>query len=256
MKLKTVSNEGLVAKYTIEGSSPAWINALRRFSQDYVPTLAFEDLEIAQNASALYDDIVAHRIGLIPLTTDLSSYSLPEEGAEVSAMNSVMLTLHVDKPGYVQASSFVSKDPKVKPAFDNIQVTYLLENQEIELTGLAIMGQGVKHVKWTPCNAFYTYEPIVKVNNGSKELAAVIGKYPPQVVEGSKINEKAINTPALIDACDGISDAVSVSYNDKNFIFTVESFGQLQPKEILSEAIVQFNMQLDELKALVKGIKN
>jgi DNA-directed RNA polymerase subunit D len=256
MKLQLISSEGLVAKYSVEGSSPAWINSIRRFSQDYVPTLAFEDLEISQNASALYDDIVAHRIGLIPLTTDLSSYSLVAEGEEVSAMNSVLLSLKVNKAGYVLSGEFESKDPKVKPAFDDIQVSYLLENQELELTGLAVMGQGINHVKWNPCNAFYTYEPIVKVNNASKDLKANIGKYPPAVVEGDKINEKAINTPALIDACDGISDAVTISYNDKNFIFTVESFGQHSPNVILGEAVVQFNKQLDELKSLVKDIKN
>jgi DNA-directed RNA polymerase subunit D len=256
MKLKSISSEGLVAKYGIEATSPAWVNALRRFSQDYVPTLAFEDLEISQNSSALYDDIVAHRIGLIPLTTDLTSYTLVAEGEEVSAMNSVLLSLKVSEPGYVLSSAFESKDPKVKPAFDEIQVSYLLDTQEIELTGLAVMGQGFNHVKWNPCNAFYTYEPIVKVNNASKELKANIGKYPPQIVEGGKINEKAINTPALIDACDGISDAVTIAYNDKNFIFTVESFGQHTPTVILGEAIVQFNKQLDELKSLVKDIKN
>jgi len=256
MKITPISSQGLVAKYKIEASSPAWVNALRRFSQDYVPTLAFEDLEISANSSGLYDDIVAHRIGLIPLTTDLSSYTLVHEGEEVSAMNSVLLTLKASTPGYVTSGAFTSKDPKVKPAFEEIQVTYLIGDQEIALTGLAVMGQGVKHVKWSPCNAFYTYEPIIKVNNASKDLKAVLNKYPSSVVENGKIVEKAINTPALIDACDGISDAVTVSYNNANFIFTVESFGQLAPNEILGEAIVQFNKQLDELKSLVKDIKN
>ena len=51
-------------------------------------------------------------------------------------------------------------------------------------------------------------------------------------------------------------DVVKITYNDPNFIFTVESFGQLPPREILGEAVNQFNAQLDELSKLITTIKN
>ncbi len=44
-----------------------------------VPTMAIEDVEFRKNNSILYDEIIAHRLGLVPLKTDLKSYNLPEK---------------------------------------------------------------------------------------------------------------------------------------------------------------------------------
>lgn len=256
MKFAKISEQGTKTTYKIEGITPAYANSIRRFGMDYVPTLAIEDVEIVLNNSVLYDEVVAHRLGLIPLTTDLKSYTLPE-GEVISAMNSVQLTLNVEAPGFVYAKQLDSKDPKVVPAFKDIQVTYLLEDQAVECTATAVMGQGKVHAKWSPANIFYRYEPIIKVNNRSSKLKDVIENFPPQVVNDGKIDEKSITTPQLIDACEGVcEDVVEIKYSNTNFIFTVECFGQLPANEILSEAMVQFNKQLDDLKDLIKEIKN
>lgn len=256
MKLSKLSGEGVKAIYKVEGITPAYANAIRRLGMDYVPTLAIEDVEIVLNSSALYDEVIAHRLGLISLTTDLKSYTLPE-GEEISAMNSVQLSLNVEGPGYVYAKQLNSKDPKVVPAEDMTQVTYLLEGQSFECSATAVMGQGKEHAKWSPANIFYSYEPNVVVNNKSSELKNVIGNFPPQVIKDGSIDASLINTPELIDACDGVcEDVVKVKYNSSNFLFTVECFGQLPSNEILSEAAIQFNKQLDELKGLIKEIKN
>ena len=44
-------------------------NALRR-SVNYIPILAVDSLEISKNDSALYDEIIAHRVGLVPLKNE------------------------------------------------------------------------------------------------------------------------------------------------------------------------------------------
>ena len=44
-------------------------NAVRR-SLSEVAILAVDEVEIFKNDSALYDEVLAHRIGLIPLKTD------------------------------------------------------------------------------------------------------------------------------------------------------------------------------------------
>jgi DNA-directed RNA polymerase subunit D len=256
MEIKKISSEKLDASYLIKGITPAYANALRRYCIDYVPTLAIEDVEIIKNNSVLYDEILAHRIGLIPISTDLKSYSLPVIGQELNAMNFVVLSLAKVGPGMVYAKDIKTKDPSAKPMFDDIQVVKLFDGQEVELNAVAVMGQGKEHAKWAPCNAFYSYESEIEVKNGA-QLAQFIEKYPAQIIKDGKIDKKLINTPELIDACDGVCDEiVSVKYNNTNFIFNVESFGQLEPKDIIVEALNQFNKQLDEIQDLVKEIKN
>ena len=256
MKLTKVSGENLNVTFGLEGTTPAFANALRRYCIDYVPTLAIEDIEFKNNDSILYDEVVAHRLGLITLTTDLESYKLPEEGEEISAVNSVVLTLEKAEPGYVCAKDLQTKDPKVKPVFDDTQITYLVDDQSFEIIATAVMGQGKEHAKWSPANVYYSYKPSITVNNKSSQLKDVIAKFPPQVVTDGKIDEKAINTPALIDACDGIADdVVTIEYDSTSFLFRVESFGQLQPTDIIAEAVSQFTKQLDDVKDLVKELK-
>ena len=66
----------------LKDTSAVFANTLRRLIIDEVPTMAIDDVEFRKNSSILYDEIVAHRLGLIPLKTDLKSYLTPEEAEE------------------------------------------------------------------------------------------------------------------------------------------------------------------------------
>ena len=62
--------------FIVKDTDPAFANALRRIMTEEVPVMAIEDIEIKDNSSILYDEMIAHRLGLIQLTTDLKSYTL------------------------------------------------------------------------------------------------------------------------------------------------------------------------------------
>ena len=50
-------------------------NAIRRYV-NHVPTLAIDEIEITKNDSPLYDEMIANRIGLIPLKSEKSGKKL------------------------------------------------------------------------------------------------------------------------------------------------------------------------------------
>jgi len=233
--------------FLLKNSNPAFANALRRLMIEVVPTMAIEDVEFVQNNSALYDELLAHRLGLLPLTTDLKGYDLKKPDDELSAKNSVKLTLKAKGPCTVYAEDLKSKDPKVKPAFPKTPIVKLLKGQELEFEATAILGTGREHVKFAPCLAWYTYKPKVTVNNNNKEFDKFKDKFPPQVFANGKIDAKLIEQHDLYEACDGVNDEiVKIERDPTTFVFNIEPWGQLSPSEILACASDRFNEMLEE----------
>ncbi|MFA5797737.1 MAG: DNA-directed RNA polymerase subunit D [Candidatus Woesearchaeota archaeon] len=208
MDIKIISNEEKKERisFSLTGVDVAYANTLRRLMGFEVPVMAIDDVEFRKNNSILYDEMLAHRLGLIPLTTDLKSYNLMSEckcaGAGCASCT-VKFTLKAVGPCTVTTADLKSKDPDIKPISHKIQIVRLLEGQELELEATAILGQGKEHSKWCPGLVFY--------------------RIPDQ---------------------------------DKDeFIFTIESWGQLTPKEIVIKAIDLYNSQLEEFTELVKKIE-
>lgn len=233
--------------FLLKNANPALANALRRIMIEAVPTMAIEDVEFVQNGSALYDEVLAHRLGLVPLTTDLKGYDLKGPEDELSAKNSVKLSLKAKGPCTVYADELKSKDPKVKPAFPKIPLVKLLKGQELELEATAILGVGKTHVKFAPCLAWYFYKPKVVVNNSHKDFDKFKEKFPPQVFANGKIDAKLIEQHNLFEACDGVNEEiVKIEKDPATFIFNIEPWGQLSASEILASAVDHFNVLLEE----------
>ena len=207
MDVKLVENMDKKGKlvFSVKGVDTAYANTLRRIMGFEVPVMAIEEIEFRKNTSILYDEMIAHRIGLIPLTTDLKSYNMMSEckckGAGCASCT-VKLTLRAQGPCTVYSSDIKTKDPEIKPISGKMPIVKLLEGQEIELEATAILGQGKIHSKWAPGLVYY------KMPN----------------VDGDE------------------------------YIFTVESWGQLTPKEIVIKAIDIYNKELEEFAELVKNL--
>ncbi len=251
------SKDKLQMSFMIRGTTPAYANVLRRMMMAEVPTMAIEDVEIVKNSSAMYDETLAHRLGLLPLTTDLKSYRM-KKGAEDdgSAACETILTLKAKGPCTVYASALKSKDPKIIPVYPEMPLCILLKGQEIELMATAILSKGREHMKWSPCLIWYSYEPTLTINQKSEQLEKMRQAYPPQIFDKSgKIDKAAILDNNLIDAVDGVcDDIIKVDYNEKNIIFHIEAWGQLDCKVIVQKAVELFDEQLEELDQSLKNL--
>jgi DNA-directed RNA polymerase subunit D len=262
MEIKMIGKDKKTGRvsFILVNSNHSFANAMRRSMMDSVPTMAIEDVEFRKNNSVLYDEIIAHRLGLLPLKTDLKSYTLPAKckcKGEGCARCSVKMTLKNKGTGYVYASEIKSKDSKIKPVYPKTPIVKLIKGQDIEIEATAKLGTGKEHSKWSACHVWYNYEPKITVNNSSPKFEQFKDKYPPQAFDkAGKLSKELMISNNVVDACDGVcDDVVKVEYNDKNFIFYVEPWGQLGVKEIVATAAEVFKEQLEELKDKLKQAK-
>lgn len=259
MEIRALEKGKDFLKFMLNNSTPSYANTLRRLIINRTPTIAIEDVEIKTNNSALYDEVLAHRLGLLPLKTDLSSYNEKSKcncKGEGCAQCEVKLTLKAQGPGTIYASELKSQDPKIVPVYPEMPIVKLQKEQEIELVATGVVGMGKDHNKWAPGHVWYTYKPSFTINQSSPKFEEVKDRFPPQIFKNGKIDKNLINTPELVDACEGVCDEVlKVEYDDKSFIFHVESWGQLTPKDMVKEAIEVFNGMIDDFAKQVKDLK-
>jgi len=132
-----------------------YVNALRRLSISEVPTFAIDDVVILENSSVMHDEAVAHRLGLIPLRTDLKKFNLPNNCDCKSALGCtncrVLLQLDAeakDKTKIITTTELISEDEFVKPVNQDIPIITLAPGQKMKFEAYARLGLGKDHAKW------------------------------------------------------------------------------------------------------------
>ena len=141
MKIEMLDQKENELIFMIEGINNAIANTIRRTVISEVPTLAIDEIEFIKNQTPLYDEILAHRIGLIPIKTDLRAYSLKEE-ASSKATTELTFTLRAKGPKTVYSGDLKSKDPKCVSVYENIPLVSLLKDKELVFEATAILGKG------------------------------------------------------------------------------------------------------------------
>ncbi len=260
IRLLNKDKEHYKLSFLLKDVSPAFANMFRRIMREEVPTMAIEDIEFAKNSSVLYDEMVGHRLGLLPIKTDLKSYNLISEckcEGKGCARCTLKMTLEAKGPGSVYAEEIKSKDPKVVPVFGKTPIVKLIKGQEIEFEATAILGKGKEHMKWSPGLVHYKYKPVVEITSDCNNCQECL-KCPKKVFE-SKSNKVSVNKDTLFDChlcgyCLEICPKNAIKLNEKEteFIFYVESWGQLPPTTIVSQALEIFQSKLEEFSAAVK----
>ncbi len=259
MKLELIHKEK--DKYVISMDVEDWYaNLLRRLILRESPTLAIEDVVFKKNDSALYDEIIAHRLGLLVFSTPLKDYNFKDKcqcGGAGCSHCQVKFTLKEKGPKMVYAKSLKSSDPKVVPVYPDTPIVKLAEKQELVLEATAILGRGREHAKWSPGYAYFKYFPEIKI--GKVENPEEIVKACPKNIFEFKNNKLSINEKKLIDchlcnACVDVSNGkITIKENADKIIFYAESWGQLKVKEMFSAGIEAFDEKLDEFTKLMRG---
>src|SRR5271156_3823121 len=156
-KVKVLQETEDTITLQLEGVDRSYVNAIRRFCISEVPGMAIDDIVILENSSVLYDEILAHRLGMIPLKTDLERYVLPEKcdcgsplGCQKCRVLLVLAASAKDKPRTVVSGDLVSEDREIRPVSANIPIVKLAAGQAVKLEAYARLGRAKEHAKWQP----------------------------------------------------------------------------------------------------------
>ena len=132
----------------LKGVTLQYANALRRICLNGVPIYAIDTVDMIENSSVLADEGITHRLGLIPLKTDLSRSDESD--------SRIMLTLDSGddtETGRTVTSAELSSDDKVvKPSSDQIPIVQLAPGQKLKFEAYARLGRGTEHAKWNSSN--------------------------------------------------------------------------------------------------------
>jgi len=261
IEIKTLKEANGKLDFVIKNIDAVIANSLRRLITSEIPIMAIETVNVVKNSSALYDEMIAHRLGLIPFKTDPSSYNLKEKckcKGKGCALCELTLSLKANGPCTVYAEAIKSKDPKIKPIYPKIPIVKLLKGQSLDLEIKAILGQGKSHAKFSPGLVYYQAYPKIKVTNckGSGKCVEVCPKDVFKIVNKKVKIVNPMNC-ILCEACEEACphNAINVEDSKTDFIFHVESWGQLKPKKLLLIAIDMLEDKLDEFNKKIKKLK-
>ena len=157
--LDVISKDNQKIAVKLKGIPLQYANALRRVCLNGVPVFAIDTVDIIENSSVLQDEGLAHRLGLIPITTDLSRFNEPSKcecQSETGCSNcKIMLVLDSgdsDVTRTVLSSEMSSEDDSIKPVSEQIPIVQLAPGQRIKIECYARLGRGTDHAKWNSAN--------------------------------------------------------------------------------------------------------
>ncbi|MCD6530384.1 DNA-directed RNA polymerase subunit D [Candidatus Bathyarchaeota archaeon] len=260
MEVKILNLDENNLKLVVKGVDSSFLNSIRRIILSEVPCMAIDDVIILENSSVMNDEFLSHRLGLIPIKTNLDAYKLPEECECKSELGCPLcrasFTLDVEsKDGIkvVYSGDLIPEDPETVPVSDNIPIVKLSSGQRIRLEAYARLGRGKKHAKWQPVSlCVYKNYPHVKVYeelcDGCGECVEVCPEKILRIEEG-KVKVGDVKECSLcldcVKACKKEPKAIEVVWDKDSFILTLESTGALDPERIFLEAINIFNKKAE-----------
>ena len=145
--IQVLSTDPKKISVRLKGVPLQYANALRRICLNGVPIFAIDTVDVIENSSAMMDESIAHRLGMIPLKTELSRFNEPD-----SRVLLVLDSGNKENSETVTSADLLSQDEVVKPSSNKISIAYLAPGQKIKVEAYARLGRGTEHAKWNSSN--------------------------------------------------------------------------------------------------------
>jgi len=255
MKIEIQEMTQTKGKILFSDTDPSMMNAIRRTMIADVPKMAIENIEFHMGAimdeggkefesvSPLFDEIVAHRIGLLPVPTDLDVF-VPKEkctcNGEGCPSCTIMYSINKKGPCTVYSGDLEPLgDAKFKIKDDLIPIIKLADGQAILAYANAQLSTGKEHAKYSPvCGIGYRFSAKVTLEGGKCDHDEICISVCPKEVfakEGKKIvvahPERCTLCMACVDSCE--LGCIKVEGNPNKILFKYETDGSISAKELM-----------------------
>ena len=145
--IEIISKDAKKISVKLKGIPLQHANALRRICLNGVPIFAIDTVDVIENSSVLADEGIAHRLGMIPLHSDLSKFDESD-----SRVTLVLDSGKVETTKTITTAELISQDDIVKPISDKIPIVELAPGQQLKIESYAKIGRGTDHAKWNSAN--------------------------------------------------------------------------------------------------------
>lgn len=263
LKVKVLSCTDELLRLDLIGVDASMANAIRRVMISEVPTVAIDKVHLWQNTGVIQDEILCHRLGLIPIwVPDIDSVeTAKEEGDDFDISGAIKFKLHVKCPMdhpkgqslhvysgdlKFEAQSKTQQDfaKAPRPVHPDILIAKLRPGHEIECELFCLKGTGKIHAKWSPvCTASYRLMPDITIlQPQTGEAGRHLVQLCPKSVFDMEDNAAVVKRPRDCSACrrcieeipQGIVELAKVK---DHFIFSVESSGCMPAAEVFARAL-------------------
>jgi DNA-directed RNA polymerase subunit D len=277
MKINIVEMTPTKAQFVIADTSPAFANALRRTIISNVPKMALDNVEFHlgpimdekgaafESVSPLFDEIVSHRLGLIPIPTDLDAFNFRAKctcNGEGCPSCTIMYSLNKKGPCTVYSGDLEPVgDSKYKIKDDLIPIVKLAEDQALLVYATAELGTGKQHAKWQAAlGAGYRYFAKIEIDSSKCDLGGSCVKVCPKGVlakEDRKIVAKHPEKCNLCNSCIEVCDAgvIKVTGDPSKVLFRFETDGALTAKEVLIRGLKILEERFEGLREQISTLE-
>jgi len=263
--IKLIERDSKHVRLLFEGYDRSYVNAIRRLALSEVPVLAIDDVVILDNTSAVYDEVVSHRLGLVPLNTPPDKYPLPEDcdcgspsGCSKCRVMMVLDAVAGDEARTVFSGELVSpEDPDVKPSSATVPIVKLAPGQRLKIEAYARMGRGWEHAKWQASNisVLKPYpQVIIKKTRAGQDAAGIEAVCPVSILKLKSGNLHVTEETKCILCMECVKqypELIEVKEKEGSFFLEIETAGAMPASIVLFKALEILQRQLGELSSKI-----
>ncbi|KAI8060096.1 DNA-directed RNA polymerase [Gongronella butleri] len=275
-------------EFDLIGIDASIANAFRRVMIAEVPTMAIENVYVMNNTSIIQDEVLAHRLGLIPIRAPPECFDYRTSDENPTDLNTLVFKLKIKCQRNPQADenetdpkkAFINShvysrdlvwepkgnqqekfaDEKIGPVQDDILIAKLRPGQEIDMELHCTKGIGREHAKWSPvATASYRLLPSIEILEPIEGDDAIKFQncFPEGVIkvvkQGGKSVAKVVNPrkDTVSREClrhPEFEGKVRLSRFRDHFIFNVESTGIIPPQDIFVRSLDVFLEKIEHIR--------